>query len=284
MERELLLFILAAAGFGPAVWITALAFARLGRRRGTVASRATSAVFGPLLCGAVTAAFFVGWALQEPDPADEAVGPAFIVLAVVTAVVVLRAALRAILALVLVRAEEVTVGTIGLVRPRAVISAEFRRSAPKAVLAAALAHEAAHVRTRDPLRIWLAQIAADLQWPVPGAARRFERWLAELESRRDDEAIAQGVSPLDLAEAILTAAQFQPRCGHAPGAGIAQMAVEWRVRRLLDYSGRTASSASTARWLVVVFLFLAALLGAVALGMGDGEAFLRALPGVVTAK
>ena len=87
-------------------------------------------------------------------------------------------------------------------------------------MVAALEHERAHVRGRDPLRIWLASIVTDMQWPWPPARRRFTAWLRALEIARDDEARANGVRGADLAAAILAIATAQralpTHCATAP--------------------------------------------------------------------
>ena len=78
--------------------------------------------------------------------------------------------------------------TVALLRPRVVVCETFGAQLDEHALAAALAHEQAHARHRDPLRIWLAQIVTDLQWPLSGARARFEQWLFALELARDEEA------------------------------------------------------------------------------------------------
>jgi Zn-dependent protease with chaperone function len=66
-----------------------------------------------------------------------------------------------------------------------VIAPELSSSLDDAELAAVLAHAAAHARHRDPLRLWLAQLVTDAQWPAVAASARFHRWRAAVEIARD---------------------------------------------------------------------------------------------------
>ena len=79
------------------------------------------------------------------------------------------------------------------------------------MIRAALAHERAHASNRDPLRIWLAQLITDLQWPWPGAQRRLDAWLDALELARDDEARANGADGAELAAAVLASVRYLSR-------------------------------------------------------------------------
>lgn len=281
MELELVLTIIAFALFGGVVWLLALP-AGWGRSLERAPERAAWwRLVLPLLGGALMLAFLLGWAVQEADPADERAGVLLHILAMLSGSVVLRALVRALTSLRLGRNAYIPIGTLGLWRPRIVVSQEFRESVTDDVLAAALAHESAHVKNRDPLRIWVAQLAADLQWPVPGASRRFSTWLLALEADRDDEALANGVSGEDLAEGILAAMRLQRAaatllCAHAEGDG---EGIAWRVRRLLLARTATGPSKRGATWVAsasCVVLMTAALW----FGVHYGDAVLGFLPGM----
>src|SRR5262245_50950013 len=140
-----------------------------------------------LLPAGIALATMLGWVLQEPDVTDELLRPSAAFVAVPIGLLWLRCAARACLALRSAR-EAPPIATVGLLRPRVVVAEDVRDGLDPAALTAALAHERVHVRHRDPLRIWLAQIATDLQWPSPSARRRFEHWLGSLELARDEEA------------------------------------------------------------------------------------------------
>jgi beta-lactamase regulating signal transducer with metallopeptidase domain len=162
-----------------------------------------------------------------------------------------------------------------------VVSEEFLRAVPRSVLSAALAHESAHARRRDPLRIWLAQLAADLQWPVPGSARRLSAWLLALEAQRDDEALASGAAAEDLAEAILTAARLQrgPAVSLRANAAGEGDGLAWRIRRLLSRDAlRGGAAAPNAFWRVCTWC-VALVIGAVWLGIRYGDVVIGVLPG-----
>jgi len=98
---------------------------------------------------------------------------------------------------------------VGLLRPRAVLSSSLAAALDAEAFAAAHEHEQAHVRHYDPLRIWLAQLASDLQWPGNAARTRFRAWRQALEFARDEEVRLGGFDGADLAAAVLCAAQLR---------------------------------------------------------------------------
>jgi beta-lactamase regulating signal transducer with metallopeptidase domain len=63
--------------------------------------------------------------------------------------------------------------TVGLVRPRILVSDQLARALSAAELAAVLAHERCHLRHRDPARLLAARLLAAYGWYIPAA-----RWLA----------------------------------------------------------------------------------------------------------
>ncbi|MDE2076726.1 MAG: hypothetical protein KGI91_06580 [Burkholderiales bacterium] len=157
----------------------------------------------PVVPALLVAAWLFGWALREPDPVHDRFDHGMLVMACLPfAVIVLRAVLRATWVL-LSEPADLPICTAGLLQPRIVFSPFLARALDEGQIRAAWEHEQAHVRHRDPLRIWLAQIATDLQWPWPWARDRFIAWLEILECARDDEARSRGASGVDLAAAIL---------------------------------------------------------------------------------
>lgn len=281
MEREALLLLLAAA----LTWLAIVAGAffvggRVHRNRGQEPAAWWRLVL-PACAGAIVLAFLVGWALREPDPSDERATQVFYGLAVAGALIAGRAVWRAVASVRTAPDPRMPAATVGLVRPRVVVSSAFRGQAADDLLAAALAHEAAHARARDPLRIVVARLCADLQWPLPGARRRLHAWLEALEVRRDEEAVAAGACPIALAEAILVAARLAPveaSGAVAPVAGQEPMLAH-RVRRLLDRSAMAPATRAGAVWPRMTWL---ALLAAGAwLGAVHGESVLAMLPGVI---
>lgn len=103
--------------------------------------------------------------------------------------------------------------THGLRHPRVYVDACFARDNDDALLGAALLHEAAHARSRDPLRVFLVNLCLTLN-PLGRLLRAdFHRWQDAREAACDAEAVASGGDSLSLAQGILRAARF-----HCPGA------------------------------------------------------------------
>lgn len=201
-----------------------------------------------------------GWSLREPDPSDEAVSPGRIALALALLVPWVRAVVRAAISL-RTPGHIRGAGTVGLFRPRVVVTPEFAASVPPEVLAAALAHERAHAAHFDPLRLWLAQAVTDLQWPLPGPRRRFARWRDALEWARDDDARRAGVRGEDLAAAIVAAARLPGTSGAVLGLHRPGEALRARVLRLLAPLPEKPVESPAFRWLVPL-LVVAVLVGA----------------------
>ena len=234
MDRELVLAVLAVLFGGGAVLGSGW---RAVRRHEIGDARYLEQVlwrdlWWPLLpLGAVLTAL-LGWALFEP--ADAEVPPLALVLASVPFFFLwARALVRAAKRTRMPRGD-IAAFTVGLLRPRVVVSPSLVATLDAAALGAAREHELAHVRHHDPLRVWLVELAADLQWPWPAAQQRLLAWRVALELARDEEARHQGVDGADLAAAILAAARLS-HGATAASVGLAEpTAIEERVRRLLS--------------------------------------------------
>ncbi len=166
MDRELVLAILTALLGGGALtlagWWPAEADAAPDC---SCERRAWRRIWLPLAPSLVTLGALAGWAINEPQDAERV--PNLLLWAALPFVMIfLRTGWRAVRALRATN-DDYPAATVGLIRPRVVISPQIVQVLDAAVLAAALAHERAHVRHRDPLRLWLAQIATDLLWPWP---------------------------------------------------------------------------------------------------------------------
>jgi hypothetical protein len=227
-----------------------------------------------LLPAGIALATMFGWALQEPSVTDELLRPTAALVVLPIGLLWLRCALRACVALRSPR-DLPPLATVGLLRPRVVVAGELRGTLDPAALAAALAHEHVHVRHRDPLRIWLAQIATDLQWPSPSARRRFEHWLGALELARDEEARLDGTAGEDLAAAVVAVARMPRRPPGAPIAGLtgAETSLASRVHRLL-----APVPPRSRRSILLLPAVLAVLVASVAIGALYGDYVLRAMP------
>ena len=234
MEREDVLLLLIPLLVGA----TALAAGCVPRRPPRVSSAREAerllwrAIWAPLLPALVVLAVVVGWALHEPDASERL--PFAIRLAAAPLLVLWgRALLRAARAIF---PGPVTLGTVGLLRPRVVVDPALRAALDPALLHAALAHERAHVRHRDPLRVLGAQLVTDLLGPLPAARQRLLAWREALECSRDDEAREHGADGADLAAAIVQVAHGS---SGPPGRAVAcltdaERALRSRVMRLLE--------------------------------------------------
>jgi beta-lactamase regulating signal transducer with metallopeptidase domain len=232
-------------------------------------------VWLPVAPAIVVAAWLCGWALAEPDPMPEGAPALLILISVPMAMVFARAVIRAGWSLFGDRQDPGT-AAVGLLRPWILLSPHLAKALEHRQIEAALAHERAHARHRDPLRILLAQLATDLQWPWPQAGLRMRRWLVALELARDEEACTAGIEGTDLAEAILATARFNRHLNLCAATLISEAsALKDRIDRLLtplkDTPGlqaRTGGALATAA---------VSLLSALALGALFGEHVVRAL-------
>ncbi len=237
VDREVVLAVLTVLVVGgtlPFGAVLGFAFARPARPvdSGRDLERAAARrVLIPLVPALISLAAVLGWALVEPANSERVPVLAFAI-AVPMLVVCIRAAVRAVRALVPCPVN--TAATVGLFAPRAVVCGDFASQLDDDALNAVLAHERAHVAHRDPLRVWLAQLVTDLQWPMPGARARLQEWRFALELARDEEARAQ-IDGADLAAAILVAVTVEPSAPVAlVGVASPSDALRLRVQRLLE--------------------------------------------------
>ncbi len=279
MDRELVLCVLGAVTLGPLLLLA-------GVQRATEV-RALSGcglervcwrrLWKPLLPSAIIVSALVGWALIEPEDAERLPLP-LIAIGAPFAFVWVRAITRALWGLR--RARPATAATIGVLRPHVVIAPAFWRSLDDFSRHAVRAHEDAHVRHRDPLRVWTAQLATDLQWPGRHATRRFAEWRQALELARDEAVRREGVDGADLAAAVIAALQFST-VNAAPAVSIAgnHHGVRDRIARLLAPLPATQDEpACSHAWRVST---LAAAVGAVMFGASFGEPIVRVVVGTI---
>jgi Zn-dependent protease with chaperone function len=235
------------------------------------------ALWWPVAPALVVAAWLCGWALSQPDPVRDPVGPFILMACVPFGIVVVRAMVRA--AWSLMRSPgDCGVATVGLFRPHIVFPPQLAKRLDDRAIEAALAHERAHIRHRDPLRIWAAQFVTDLQWPWGSGQRRFTTWLATLEQARDDEARAAGVDGADLAAALVASLRFQATRRCTGGVGLIGQAevVQTRIARLLRPLPQTALPREPSA-MSIAALFVLTLVFATLLGVTCGERVIRPL-------
>jgi hypothetical protein len=235
MDRELVLAVLAALLGGGALtaggrWPRAAADLP---EDSSCERRAWRRVWLPFAPALITLGALAGWALKEPRDAERVPNP-LLWAALPFVAILLRAAWRAGRSLAAAN-EDYAAAAVGLIWPRIVVAPRIVEVLDDAALAAAVAHERAHVRHRDPMRLWLAQIATDLLWPWPTAACRLLSWRRALELARDDEARLAGAAGPDLAAAIVAALRLTR--GAAPPAvatlGADEAFMKRRIERLL---------------------------------------------------
>lgn len=162
--------------------------------------------------------------------------------------------------------------TAGWWNPHIFVSSELESALPHDQLVAVLAHEAQHVRNRDPLKLSLLRFVASTLFWIP-AFRRLAADVADESEIAADDAAA-GAQPLVLAAAILSLARwatssternfrFPPgsvsTLVEAASAGkVRDALLERRVRRLAG-EHVTASSHLTRRSIIVAGAMLCAV-------------------------
>ena len=231
----------------------------------------------PIVPALMVVAALCGWALVEPDPVPENVPWSLVLMGVPFGLLFMRAAARSGSAWMASQQDPAT-ATVGLLRPWIVFSPYLAKRLRHPQIQAALEHERAHVRHRDPLRIWLAQLATDLQWPWPPARERLHQWLTALELARDEEARAAGVDGTDLAEVIVASARFTGQANLSTQAALIgePSSLKERITRLLNPLTEALDETNPVSR-VLPWLLPPSLLVAVALGSVFGERVIDAV-------
>lgn len=121
--------------------------------------------------------------------------------------------------------------TVGWLRPRIYVASELEVVLSAGELEAVLAHEAEHVRQRDPLRLSVLRFVSHTLFWLPALRRLADDFADEAEIRADS--VAAAGRPLVLASAILALASWrQPRPETGGVAFDERDLLERRVRRL----------------------------------------------------
>jgi hypothetical protein len=140
------------------------------------------------------------------------------------------------------------VALAGSRRPRLFIASSVLDGCEPCLVAAMAAHEVGHWRSADNVKRLMLEGAAD-PLPLFSSGRRMqEEWESASEESADDDAIASGARPEDLAESLVRVARLASRSPIPDSAGAAAFyrgeALERRVRRLLAAPARLARQAS----------------------------------------
>ena len=235
----------------------------------------------PVATALTVAAWLCGWAISQPDPVPGHVSGLIFLVALPFVLIGARAVLRAIWSL-WHTPRGFAIATVGFWSPRVIVAPELAQLLDANALRAALAHERAHVRHRDPLRIWLAQFVTDLQCPWSAAQRRFTDWLTALELARDDEARAGGIDGADLAAAVLGSLRLQCRTSGTAATLIGRPeALPARIARLLGpLPAGTAAQTIETPYVALTGALLFVWTGAILLGLAYGQPLIGRLLGM----
>jgi hypothetical protein len=133
---------------------------------------------------------------------------------------------------VIVGGDDVVLAVAGLARPRLLVSAGALARLDDAELAAAIAHERAHIRRRHRFVLLFAELCRVLGRPLPGTAHAIRELRFHIERDADRFAVRGRADRLALASAICKAATgaiTRPGMASLGGDGTAA-----RVRELLQ--------------------------------------------------
>jgi Zn-dependent protease with chaperone function len=149
------------------------------------------------------------------------------------------------------------VATIGLFRPRIFVSAEVLEKLTQEELAAAIAHEVAHVRAFDNCKRLLLRT---ISWASDAA----EAWRCASECAADEHAVRCGAKAVELASALVKVSRMKAAAIPAatPVVSLASGPIAMRVNRLLQ-TPACASSTRNSRWLLLGFCCAALLIALV---------------------
>lgn len=131
------------------------------------------------------------------------------------------------------------IATFGVLAPRVLLRSSFALALDDDALAAALLHELAHARERDPLRYFLASWALSVN-PIGRKLLDADlaRWVTAREAHCDREAVLAGASAPALALALVTAARPGATAPFAALAPSGAASLKLRVDLLLAYAER----------------------------------------------
>jgi len=138
----------------------------------------------------------------------------------------------------------------GVFRPRIFVSQPIVAALNQEELAAAIAHEFAHVRARDNFKQLLLRITQLPRWFR--ATSHLKRWISASEILADRTAIAAGVSPYHLASALVKVARLSAGPALVPSIAASHLvpdctgsAVASRVLQLREILDESASKGNT---------------------------------------
>ena len=134
------------------------------------------------------------------------------------------------------------------------------KSWPAERLEPVLAHERAHVRSRDGYWSWLAQLHAAIFWFNPLSWWLHRRLEALAETTSDDAVVAARHDPVAYAELLLNFARHPN--SRSVAMSVAESFVSKRIERLLARTPPAIALSRAARWVAVAALIPAVVLAA----------------------
>lgn len=155
-----------------------------------------------------------------------------------------------------IRPSQPVVAVVGAIRPQLFVASRVLRSCSRREMAAILAHEAAHVRARDPLLGLLFAFTPGTLYVRTLADDLESLWRDAAEESADQRA-GEAVGHLELAAALTKIARMMVPTSHAALTIqlIGKADVARRVRRLVD--GPWPEETSRSWWPALVLMLLA---------------------------
>ncbi|WP_342415857.1 M56 family metallopeptidase [Paenibacillus sp. FSL R10-2782] len=128
--------------------------------------------------------------------------------------------------------------TMGLWKPRIVLSSSLLSLLDKYEEEAVIYHEAYHMKHYDPLKTWLLQMCATLLFYLPVLRHITNHYKIAREILADNEAIKRTGSPMGIGSALLKLLSMTPANAHlvnsAACSSFAETSINYRISRILD--------------------------------------------------
>ncbi|ALP37113.1 peptidase M56 [Paenibacillus sp. IHB B 3084] len=128
--------------------------------------------------------------------------------------------------------------TMGLWKPRIVLSSALLSVLDKHEEEAVVYHEAYHMKHYDPLKTWLLQMCATLLFYLPVLRHITKLYKTAREILADNEAIKRTGSPMGIGSALLKLLRMTPANAHlvnsAACSSFAETSINYRISRILD--------------------------------------------------
>ncbi|MGM1021132.1 MAG: M56 family metallopeptidase [Bacillota bacterium] len=128
--------------------------------------------------------------------------------------------------------------TMGLWKPRIVLSSALLSVLDRNEEEAVVYHEAYHMKHYDPLKTWLLQMCATLLFYLPVLRHITKLYKTAREILADNEAINRTGSPMGIGSALLKLLSMTPANAHlvnsAACSSFAETSINYRISRILD--------------------------------------------------